>query len=66
MTGGAIDPGDPFTPGTVRFKARAALLSAVEALLDDTCRPGSDEFGELLAEVRHAREAWALYGRDGE
>ena len=64
MTGGVIDPGSPFEPGTVRFKARARLLQAVEALLDAGVE--SPEWPERLAELRHAREVWALYGRDGE
>lgn len=64
MNNPVIDPGDPFTPGSVRWNARNRLLRAVEALLDD----GGDDppLTPRWVELREARRAWVLYGRDGE
>lgn len=61
-----VDPGDPFTPGTPRYRARAAVLACVDALLDDPSVIGSTRWRQLLADLREARRVWALYGRDGE
>lgn len=64
-----IDPGDPFTPGTLRFQARAQLLAALEAFLDEVARSSRDrklrDFPEF-DEVRRAHLQWTVYGRDGE
>lgn len=66
MTGGGIDPGDPFTPGTVRFEARRKLLLAVDDLIDNVGTIGSPEWAERWQTVVEARRRWALFGRDGE
>lgn len=70
MTGGIVDPGDPFEPGSVRFEARARVLRAVAAVLDEAAEDANEDVParELpaLDELREAHRRWVLFGRDGE
>jgi len=61
-----VDPGDPFTPGTLRFEARRKLLVAVEDVIEHVGEIGTPEWAERWQLLVAAHRRWALYGRDGE
>ena len=63
---GPTDPGDPYQPGTLRYRARTELLACVAVVLDGSSSTPPIAPKARWSALREAYRVWILYGRDGE